>query len=71
MVTVASSTNIPMERASPLKVIMLIVYPSIYSAHTADNIAIGMVSTTIIAPRVSPKNSRITNPVNTAPNIPS
>ena len=71
MVTVASSTRIPIANARPLRVIILMVWPNRYNIIIAVSTAIGIVSTTIRAPRLSPRNRSTIRPVSTAPKIPS
>ena len=71
MVTVLSSTRIPIARASPLKDIRLMVCPNNFKNNTAEIIAIGIVRITMKAARLSPRNSKTINPVNVAPITPS
>src|SRR5690606_1840147 len=47
IVTVASSTKMPIERARPLNVMMLMVWPKRCNTVTAERMAIGIVNTTI------------------------
>ncbi len=71
MVTVASSTRMPIASAMPPSDMMLIVLPVIQSP-TADPIrASGMLQTTTITLRRSRRNSRIISPVRPAPMAPS
>ena len=69
--TVASSTSMPIDRARPPSVMMLIVAPLIHSAHSEPSSAMGMLNTTTRTLRQSCKNSRIIRPVKVAPMKPS
>ena len=69
--TVASSTRIPTARASPPRVIRLMVWPETQRPTTAAAMLMGILSTTITALRISRKNNRTINPVKAAPSKPS
>ena len=69
--TVASSTRMPIARASPPSVMMLIVCPLIHSATTAAINASGIFNKTMIALRQSRRKTRIIRPTSTAPKAPS
>ena len=71
MVTVDSSTKMPIAKANPLKVIILMVCPTIPKMKTPESKEIGIVIITIIDPLISPKNSNIISPVRMAPITPS
>ncbi len=71
MVTVASSTRMPMASAMPPSDMMLIVLPVIHSPKSEPSRASGMFDTTTITLRMSPRNSRIIRPVRPAPIMPS
>ncbi|MNM96531.1 hypothetical protein D3C81_1090110 [compost metagenome] len=71
MVTVLSSTNIPMANASPDKDMILRVCPNSFKNKTPEIIEMGMVIITISAALRSFRNRRTIRPVRTAPRIPS
>ena len=71
MQTVASSTRMPTAKASPPRVIMLMVCPVSQSASTEPMKESGMLMTTIKALRQSRRNSSTIRPVSTAPRAPS
>ena len=69
--TVASSTKIPTAKASPPRVIMLIVSPNADNTIMEDNTDKGIEIVIIKVLRQLPKNNRIINPVNAAAITPS
>lgn len=69
--TVDSSTRMPMDRASPPRVIRLSVWPVIHRARTLLSTASGMFNTTTMTARQSRRNSSTMRPVRTAPSAPS
>ena len=71
IVTVLSSTRIPIASANPLNDIRLIVCPNNFRNNTPEIIEIGIVRITIKAALLSPKNKSTINPVNIAPISPS
>ena len=71
MLTVASSTRMPTAKASPPKVMMLMVCPVSHRASTEPINERGMLMTTIKALRQSRRNSSTIRPVRTAPRQPS
>ena len=68
--TVASSTSMPMARARPPSVMMLIVLPVSHRPSSEPSSAIGMLNTTTITLRQSRRKSRIIRPVKPAPMAP-
>ena len=68
--TVASSTRMPIARASPPSVIRLIVLPDSHSPITAAISASGILSTTTSTLRQSRRNNSTISPVSTAPSTP-
>lgn len=71
IVTVDSSTRMPIANASPLRVMMLMVCPKSCKNSTDEMSDVGIVRMTIAAPRGSPRKSRTINPVSNAPIAPS
>ncbi|MNV40528.1 hypothetical protein D3C71_1321400 [compost metagenome] len=71
MVTVDSSTRIPIANASPLKDMMLMVCPKSFKNSTPATIEVGMVRITINAALLSPRNKSTIRPVSKAPITPS
>ena len=71
MVTVASSTRIPMANARPPSDMMLMVLPVSHRPNIEPSKASGMFDTTTITLRGSRRNNRIINPVKPAPMAPS
>ena len=71
IVTVASSTKMPIASAIPPKDMMLIVLPVTQSPNSDPSRASGMLDTTTITLRMSRRNNKIMSPVNPAPIIPS
>ena len=71
IVTVASSTRMPIASAMPPSDMMLIVLPVIHSPTNDPSSASGMLDTTTITLLRSPRNSRIMSPVKPAPIRPS
>ena len=69
--TVASSTRIPIARANPPSDMMLMLLPVMYNPNNEPMRASGILHTTTITLRISPRNSRIINPVRPAPINPS
>jgi len=71
IVTVLSSTRIPIAKASPLRDMRLMVCPKSFRKSTPEITDIGMVRITISAALRSPKNRRTISPVRIAPIAPS
>ncbi len=71
IVTVASSTRMPMANAKPPSVIMLIVLPVSHSPTSELVSDKGMLMSTTITLRMSCRNKRIISPVRPAPMAPS
>ena len=71
MVTVASSTRMPMASASPPSDMMLIVLPVSHRPTSELVSDRGMLISTTITLRRSCRNSRIISPVSAAPIAPS
>ncbi len=71
IVTVASSTRIPMASAMPPSDMMLIVFPVTHRPNNEPVRASGMLHTTTITLRQSRRNRRIIRPVKHAPIAPS
>ncbi len=71
IVTVASSTRMPIASAMPPSDMMLIVFPVSQSPNSDPSRASGMFETTTITLRQSRRNSRIISPVSVAPMTPS
>ena len=71
IVTVASSTRMPIARASPPRVMMLTVWPVSRRPTTAARRASGIVTTTINAERQFLRKTSTMSPVSTAPRMPS
>ena len=71
IVTVASSTRMPIASAMPPSDMMLIVLPVTHSPNNDPSRASGMLDTTTITLRRSRRNSRIIRPVRPAPISPS
>ncbi|MNI79224.1 hypothetical protein D3C73_1356670 [compost metagenome] len=71
IVTVDSSTRIPIAKASPLSVMMLMVCPNNFRNKTPAIMDVGMVRITMSAARLSPRNSKTIKPVKIAPIAPS
>ena len=71
IVTVASSTKMPIASAIPPSDMMLIVLPVTQSPNNDPRSASGMLDTTTITLRTSPRNNRIMSPVKPAPINPS
>ena len=69
--TMASSTNGPMARASPLRVIMFSVFPVQKRPVTAPRRARGMESVAMNVIRQFPRNPRIIRDTSAAPRTPS
>src|ERR1700722_4216867 len=71
IVTVASSTKMPIASAMPPKDMMMIVLPVIHSPTNDPNNASGILDTTTSTLLGSPRNNRIISPVKPAPIRPS
>ena len=71
IVTVASSTRMPIASAIPPSDMMLIVLPVTHSPTSDPKSASGMLATTTSTLLRSPRNKRIISPVKPAPIIPS
>ncbi|MNX65912.1 hypothetical protein D3C86_969870 [compost metagenome] len=71
IVTVLSSTRMPIASANPLSDIRLIVCPNSFRKSTPEITEIGIVRITIKAALRSPKNNKTIRPVSIAPIAPS
>ena len=71
IVTVASSTRMPIASAIPPSDMMLIVFPVAHSPTKEPKSARGILETTTSTLLRSPKNSKIISPVKPAPIMPS
>ena len=67
MATVASSTRMPTAKASPPKVMRLMVWPQSQRPSTASSSASGMLTTTTSVLRASRRKTKTIRPVSTAP----
>ena len=69
--TVASSTRMPIARARPPRVMMLIVFPVRFKTTIEPKSASGILSTTTMTARRSRRNKSTMSPVSPAPRAPS